>query len=161
MSTYTGTIPALPALHAPSASELANYHDALTALTDQWTPYTPTWTGGTPAIGNGTLAGAYIQIGKFVVFRINMVAGSTTTFGSGAWTIGLPVSSNVATGQRVGGATLNDSSATTNRMGRSVYTNGVQGVALVDEATTRVGSATPFAWATGDQWTVEGVYEAS
>lgn len=58
-----------------------------------WTAYTPTWTGGTtnPVIGNGTLTGLYMQIGKTVFFRMRMVAGNTTTFGSGEYRFALPV----------------------------------------------------------------------
>ena len=44
-----------------------------------------------PAIGNGTIVGAYTQIQKLVYFRIAITAGSTTTFGSGAYTLTLPV----------------------------------------------------------------------
>ena len=158
---FTGTLASFTAGHDPTAVELATWHDALLALSDVWSSYVPTWTGGSPVIGNGTLAGAYVQVGKFIVFRINMVAGSTTTFGSGAWTLGLPVASNVATGQAIGKASLNDSSVTTNRSGRTAWTNGVSSIALADESTTRVGSATPFTWANGDQFTVTGIYEAS
>ena len=57
-----------------------------------WVTYTPVWTsGGTaPAIGNGTLAGRYSITGKTVNVIINMIAGSTTTFGTGSYTFSLP-----------------------------------------------------------------------
>lgn len=58
-----------------------------------WTSYTPTWTGSgsNPAIVNGTLAGYYKQVGKTVFVRILMVAGSSTTFGTGTYSWALPV----------------------------------------------------------------------
>jgi hypothetical protein len=58
-----------------------------------WTSYTPTWTGATtnPVINNGTLAGYYSQIGKTVFCSIEVLAGSTTTYGSGAYSWALPV----------------------------------------------------------------------
>src|ERR1044071_1955961 len=73
-------------LHAPTSTEMDTVHDALVALSDPWDSYTPTWTNSTtnPTIGNGTLSGAYIQVGKFVVFRVSIGMGSTTTFGTGA-----------------------------------------------------------------------------
>jgi hypothetical protein len=59
-----------------------------------WTPYTPTWanTSGAVAIGNGTLAGRYILIGKTVHFVLTMTCGSTTAYGpaGGIFAWGLP-----------------------------------------------------------------------
>lgn len=67
----------------------------LAAMTSQWVAYTPTWTAVTtsPTLGNGSLVGAYKQIGKTVHFRITVTAGSTTTFGAGAYILSLPVAS--------------------------------------------------------------------
>ena len=48
--------------------------------------YTPSWTaasGTAPAIGNGTVTGRYIKIGRTCTVWVNFQAGSTTTFGSG------------------------------------------------------------------------------
>ncbi len=57
-----------------------------------WTSYTPTWTATTnPAIGNGTIAGGYRRIGGICEFYAVISAGSTTTFGSGVYKIGLPL----------------------------------------------------------------------
>lgn len=58
-----------------------------------WTTFTPTLTGTTtnPAIGNGSLTGAYSQQGKNVSVNIDVVIGSTTTRGVGAWLFALPV----------------------------------------------------------------------
>src|SRR5688500_12750202 len=58
-----------------------------------WATYTPTWasSGTQPAIGNGTLAGRYASVGKIVYVKLRLVAGSTTTFGTGDWTFSLPV----------------------------------------------------------------------
>lgn len=57
-----------------------------------WTSFTPVWTAASvnPAIGNGTLAGAYRQIGKTLDCRFTINAGGTTTFGTGQWQITLP-----------------------------------------------------------------------
>ncbi len=57
------------------------------------TSYTPTWTssGTAPSLGNGTLTGAYTQIGKLVEARIAITFGSTTTYGTGNFYFSLPV----------------------------------------------------------------------
>lgn len=60
-----------------------------------WTTYTPTWTAASvnPAIGNGTLTGRYQRLfGRTFLVQVKMVAGSTTTFGTGAWSFLLPAS---------------------------------------------------------------------
>jgi hypothetical protein len=58
-----------------------------------WTAYTPTWTTSAtpPSLGNGTIVGAYCQIGKIVHFRILLTLGSTSTVGTGGWALTLPV----------------------------------------------------------------------
>ncbi|KUJ70793.1 hypothetical protein ACZ90_00285 [Streptomyces albus subsp. albus] len=63
-----------------------------------WTNYTPAWTattGTNPSIGNGTLAGSYFKLGRFVYVTIRLVWGTTTAGGNGAgsenWNFGLPV----------------------------------------------------------------------
>jgi hypothetical protein len=57
-----------------------------------WTSFTPTWTAVTtnPVIGNGSLTGKYIKVGRLVVCKINVVPGSTTTYGVGAYSWSLP-----------------------------------------------------------------------
>src|SRR3990167_55478 len=61
-----------------------------------WTAYTPTWTssGTAPSLGNGTASGAYCQLGKLFLASFSVVAGSTTTFGSGTYFFALPVTTD-------------------------------------------------------------------
>lgn len=58
-----------------------------------WNTYTPAWTADTtaPAIGNGTLTGKYAVVGKVCHFTALVTFGSTTTFGSGSYYLGLPL----------------------------------------------------------------------
>jgi hypothetical protein len=58
--------------------------------------YTPTWTstGTQPNIGNGSVQGAYFQFQKFIVGEIQIVVGSTTTFGTGTYLVSLPLPAN-------------------------------------------------------------------
>jgi hypothetical protein len=57
-----------------------------------WVDYTPTWTssGSSPSLGNGTLVGKYSKIGRQVTIHINLIPGSTTTYGSGNYSWALP-----------------------------------------------------------------------
>ena len=66
--------------------------------TGDWISYTPVWTGASsnPDIGNGNLTGGYRRIGQQIDFWVYMGAGSTTTFGSGAWRFSLPVAATSA-----------------------------------------------------------------
>ena len=63
-----------------------------------WTAYTPTWTAtSNPDIGNGTLTGKYTIIGKTCHLNIYLLAGSTTTYGTGEWIFSIPKTASGAT----------------------------------------------------------------
>lgn len=65
---------------------------AMNSIGEAWQTYTVSWTAtGTPAVGNGTLTGYYCQINKVVFGRVNLTAGTTTTYGTGNWYFSLPV----------------------------------------------------------------------
>lgn len=70
-----------------------------------WTSYTPTWTcsGTSPAIGNGTLTGRYQRLyGRTYLVQIYLLAGSTTTFGTGSWSFATPGGLSTASPYPVG-----------------------------------------------------------
>ncbi|MFB7219333.1 hypothetical protein [Streptomyces sp. NPDC056227] len=66
--------------------------DQFNSMFGAWTSYTPTWTAATtnPTIGNGTLTGRYIKVGRTVTVSLLLIPGSTTTYGSGVYLFGLP-----------------------------------------------------------------------
>lgn len=70
----------------------------LEALVDPWTNYTPAWTGSTtdPVIVNGTIAGRYKRIGTTVHFTMQYTAGASDTFGSGFYSMSIPVASSAS-----------------------------------------------------------------
>lgn len=151
------------ATHDPTASVVVpvNWLDLINAnfaaIGAAWTAFTPTWTGTTtnPLIGNGTIAGAYRQIGKTLDVRYRIAMGATTTYGVGTWKLRLPNSlSAVAGTTQLGQAWATD-----------FGTGYVHGVALVgtdpsadfdDIVISTTGSATlwgqlaPFTWAASD-----------
>jgi len=140
------------------------------AIGDAWTAYGSgsSWTGsGTnPAIGNGTWAGFYVQAGKLTLFRVVITMGSTTTYGSGTYSIALPFTA--ATVGRLlitGGARDNSASddfpifgiiasAATTASLRTLPTTA--GNALANMTPT-----VPFTLANLDSITLDGVYEAA
>lgn len=98
----------LPSATAPATPYTGQYYDNGTDLLrwngsswdtyqkvpGAWTSYTPTWTASSnPTIGNGTLSGRYVKLGRMVTVEINVIAGSTTTFGSGSYNWNLPFAS--------------------------------------------------------------------
>jgi hypothetical protein len=128
-----------------------------------WITYTPTWTAASvnPAIGNGTLTGTYCVIGNVVHFEFILIAGSTTTFGTGAYSWALPFTITNTTHQRAFSANILDN-------GSQFY----NGVGLVATATTIqvtwhantggvASPTTPMTWANGDRLVMSGSFEVS
>lgn len=62
------------------------------AWTGGWVAYAPAWTGSTtsPTLGNGTLVGRYMLIGKTCYYSLQLTIGSTTNGGAGSWGFTLP-----------------------------------------------------------------------
>ena len=119
----------------------------------------PTWTGGSPAIGDGTLTGRYIALGSLCFFRIYLVAGSSTTFGSGGWSFTLPTGfTSSATSRQVVVAQVLDSGTSIRWSGAGVVTESATTIAAINVADggTAVSSSAPMTWAAGDSLVLEG-----
>jgi hypothetical protein len=155
-------------LAAPITNNTVIVRDSTTAsglaYSADWTSYTPTWTstGTAPSLGNGTLNGNYIQIGKTVFAQIYFVAGSTTTFGTGSWRFSLPVTANVLAATAAllpGGAYVEDS-------GVAGYTRSCRRVSSTtvtfnSEGNQELSNLTPFTWATNDYFNATFSYGAA
>lgn len=130
-----------------------------------FTSYTPTWgnTGTANTLGNGSVAGAYLQVGKLVLFFISLTWGSTTASGNGTWTFTLPVtgSSTYAAGS-VNDAQYADSSASQTYRG-SVGNVSTSVIFPYTNASpmAAVTALAPFTWATGDSCIIRGWYVAA
>ena len=124
--------------------------------------FTSTWTNGT--LGNGTLVGRYLKVGKLVYFHLNLTWG-TTTSSAGAWTFSLPVTATAGGGGLIfiGGAEVLDSSATQYWNARCRFaTTTTFTVWTGDGAASAVlATASPFTWANNDQLHIMGIYEAA
>lgn len=69
----------------------ANIAASKLAFGGTWSSWTPSWTNLT--IGNATVSGTYIQIGKTVIFYLHVVLGSTSSVSTSPF-FSLPVNSS-------------------------------------------------------------------
>lgn len=132
-----------------------------------WTSYTPSWTATTtnPVINNGTLVGYYTQIQKTLFFRTQITAGSTTTYGSGAYVLSLPATAASGTDQLVDAMAFDSSTGFLYRgIGRiSAGAATITRTQFVDGAASSAGWTTtvPFTMASGDQVWFTGAIEVA
>lgn len=138
--------------------------DVATGIQASWSTYTPTW-GGTsdPAIGNGVLSGRYMRVGKTITANITIVMGSTTTYGSGTWTLSLPVASvfTTTTYVNLGSVSMRDTSASANSTGVAILANQTTARMVVGSSNAFVSTTAPWTWANGDTLSVTLNYEAA
>lgn len=133
-----------------------------------WTPYSPEWTAETtsPSIGNGTLEGRYIKIGRTVTAQMHLSPGSTTNVGSGRYRLSLPFTSADAGQTYIGHAHLFQS--TTNRWGGQFVISPNQsasGPFLTRSATDPrlewMTNAIPAAFSSGNSLRITVTYESA
>ena len=139
------------------------------------TNWTVVWTcdvGDAPVIGNGTLTGVYIRIGKYIFFRFTLTAGTTTTFGSGGgvWHLSLPVAAKagyIASRSLIGSGLAHDTDTPMDVPCSFYYFTGDKMVIAPMKADglnvyhAGCTSAVPFTWATTDTLNGFGFYEAA
>lgn len=126
-----------------------------------WTTYTPSWTGTitNPAIGNGTLDGRYTVMGKTLHLAFTLIAGSTTTFGSGFQVFGIPGGYSAAYGCAFGAGRLLDNSATDRRMCLGLSTTSATGFNLAVYNGASITNTVPWTWAVNDSIIFSGTIE--
>lgn len=123
---------------------------ALDGIQAAWTAFTPsvaTWT-----LGNGTVVGRYMRIGKTIRFQIKLTLGTTTTTSASLALGNLPVASHAdwASGMRW---IARDASGPASFFGDAD---------LLGSATAfNCRVTTPFTWADTDYIAVDGTYEAA
>jgi hypothetical protein len=134
-----------------------------------WISYTPTWTtdGTQPTIGNGTLTGAYKQIGKTVFVRVRLVFGSTTNGGTGAFYFNLPVTASSAAGIQFPCSILDDGNAWYQATVNGQYGGFTYKTALIGQSgggansSQGISSTFPIGWGNLDSLQFNGSYEAA
>jgi len=128
----------------------------------KWQSYTVSWTASTtnPAIGNGTLNGKYVQIGKIITCNIYLLVGSTTTFGSGNWSFSLPKTIALSIVGFVGNWVAVDMG--TNTFSGQIIGNGGDNkieAFVRDGISINLSSTLPHTWASGDLLYISITYE--
>lgn len=163
MSTFTDDLPSIVAGAKILASDIDTIVDALAALTGAWNDYSSSisWIGNStnPSVGNATVASSYVRVGKLVMWQGSIFMGSTTTYGSGQWSIAWPVApASYASSSALltGSAFFYDSSDTNGRMGGVCVSNGSLGIQFypgykISSGFNGVSSSVPFTWASGDR----------
>lgn len=126
-----------------------------------WTAYTPTTFNLT--VGNGTLTGHYVQIGKLVVTRIYFVMGSTSSI-SGTVGFSYPVPAlSLGNTHLIGTAYFEDNGV----LGYNGFVRFAGDRALPSPINSASGGAAfmvsnyPFTWGTGDWVGMTFQYEAA
>lgn len=124
-----------------------------------WTAYTPTWTatGTPPTLGNGTISGRYRRSGRLIVFEAELVIGSTSSGGTGSYTLVAPVAAAAGIGVPI--PVHIDAVAISPAMGRlQPGTTSIFPIGYGNSLT--FGNAAP-ALTTGDTICWGGTYEAA
>lgn len=131
-----------------------------------WGSYTPTW-GATsaPAIGNGSITGAYAQIQKTVHFRLGVTFGTTTTFGSGNYTLTIPTTaaSGLSFWSFLGYALQTSTYQLTLDVNGGSSTAALNYQSSTAGVKTRVSPTAPVTWTAtaGNGFSFHGEYEAA
>jgi hypothetical protein len=124
--------------------------------------YTPTWTasGTAPALGNGTLVGYWSRSGNLINFAIRLIAGTTTTFGTGTWRFALPMAPSIGIPQIVPAVLYDGSANDYANIHGHLLGGGVAYLTFPYPALGSVGPTVPWTWATTDIVHVSGSYMA-
>lgn len=121
--------------------------------------YSPAWTGsgGNPAIGNGTITGNYIQIGKLVFFTVNITMGSTTTFGGGTYAFSLPTTAAASAGV-IGTVKLANVGTASFLANAFLTATTTFAISFDNDTGAGITPTAPFTWAASDFIQIEGTY---
>ncbi len=149
--------------------ELATDIDTdMAAQLSAWTSYTPVLTAASvnPVLGSGSVQhGRYKQIGKTVHCEGYILFGSSgASFGTGTWSVSLPVASaNQTNASWIGTTYLRDTSGGSNGhyMGNGIIAANSSVMALGSNGSALVASIIPFTWAVTDYIRWSATYESA
>lgn len=122
--------------------------------------YTVNWTGASanPSIGNGALDATYYRDGDCITVSIRMIAGSTTSFGTGYWSFSLPY--QASNRQQAGSCFLNDFGVAAYSASAVVDQSDYTSIHVVTNnlAATGIGPSLPWTWKAQDQCVITMTY---
>lgn len=160
------TVAASPLLHGQGVAEFV--YDSVTfrwrmvrAEMGNYGTYSPTWgitcTVGpctVPAIGNGTLTGRYLQIGRMVWVDITFLIGSTSVQPTGTtffYTFTLPVAAVDTTAQVGGTAVVLDNGTRYWHLIPTLTTTSTILLNMIDNSSLQASPTVPMTWTTNDR----------
>ncbi len=167
MGVYTGSGPTDPVVGNKVSVTAFGVptSDAVQALASAWSSYTPTITGFT--LGNGTVAGAYTQVGKIGWFRASLTFGSTTAAASSGCIFSLPFTviaamagSSFTAGLSGGYVDTGTGAYTAHCRWESTTTAGLY-IIGTNGVRTNFSTTSPFTWTTGDTLNIAGFAEVA
>lgn len=125
--------------------------------------YAPSWTASVtnPTIGNGTITGKFVQVGKLVIAWVRVLFGSTTAAGSGSYFLSLPVTAADAELVFGSGSALD---AGTARYSLNVAPDSTTRFSMTEPDLTApndVSPTRPFTFGTDDSFGVTAIYLAA
>lgn len=131
-----------------------------------WSTWTPTWVNLT--VGNGTVTARYFRIGRWVVFELKFVMGSTSAMGTnGTHSLPVTAASRYAVDVDSYGVINILDSGTANYSGISICGSTTTGKIAVWNASgtylqpVTFSSTIPMTWTTSDAFMIKGFYEAA
>ncbi|MFH9012547.1 hypothetical protein ACH4C6_14305 [Streptomyces sp. NPDC017943] len=147
--------------------------DQFNSFFGAWTTYTPSWLaegGAAPTLGNGSIVGRYLKVGRTVDWVIQLTWGSSSAAGGGGgsenWMFGLPAAPAAGFTYRIAYVDVFDASTSLHYSGNAIYNTGSGGVVktLVSNRADASGiwdSQLPIVFAAGDIVYMSGRYEAA
>ncbi|MFD4912861.1 hypothetical protein ACFWNR_06515 [Streptomyces virginiae] len=107
-----------------------------------YTPYTPSWTAASvnPTLGNGSLVARWTRVGSQITTSGNLTLGSTSSGGTGVWSISLPVAAG-ATGVTCFGSCDYTVTFTNDYIGLVQVESAATGMLFIVKTTSSSGSA--------------------
>lgn len=136
----------------------------LSGISQPWTNFVPSWTGSVtnPSIGNGAIISRYIRIGNTVIMQGWILCGSTTTYGSGALFLSLPIEANLSiTRCESFGQLLDASAGYPQYFGGGIFNNAFRIEWRLGNAAQVWQPTVPITMADGDQFRFTIIYEAA
>jgi hypothetical protein len=143
-----------------TAADLNTYTRDNELALGTWTTYVPLWTATTtnPVIGNGTILGRYMATTDWCEVWVGIKAGSTTTFGSGQYSVSLPIAAASGIWEQFVSIQLNDFGVS-RYSGTGVASPGSNALLFYDQDWSSLwGNTVPFTFGNGDAATIYGRY---
>lgn len=129
---------------------------SLSATKQTWVPVW-TSTGVAPAFGNANVNAVWWDYGPLIEFRLRIIFGSTTTFGTGNYSFTLPVAP-VSILQTMNALAIDNSAATRWPGSAQLGSGGITRLTF-SPGTTGMSNVNPLPWAQDDTLIVQGRYE--